>query len=287
VVAAFAPIAIFVGASSAFFFVFYSFWNSANTRATQKASGLAAQLDRAAIAMKPQEIVLSVLGIGAVIWLAANLLLHPPFLLAAVLLPVIVLLTAGGFYSWVQFRIKRRLDAFGQQLELALRTISSGVRVGLGMRQAFTLVTEELTDPSRTEFMRVIGQTNIGVSIHDAIDDLAARMPSNESLMMAKVMRVQSTTGGDLGKVLDHLAGTIKDRRRVERKIGALTAEGRMSCLVLMLIPVCLGAFIAISQPVMGHALLFTGPGHIVLIALAVLEAGGYLWLKNIMRMDV
>jgi tight adherence protein B len=286
-VAAFAPIAIFVGASSAFFFVFYSFWNSANTRATQKASGLAAQLDRADIAIKPQEIVLSVLGIGAIGWLAVTLLLHPPFILAALLLPAIMLLAAGGFYFWVQFRIKRRLNAFGQQLELALRTISSGVRVGLGMRQAFTLVTEELTDPSRTEFMRVIGQTNIGVSIHDAIDDLAARMPSNETLMMARVMRVQSTTGGDLGKVLDHLAGTIKDRRRVERKIGALTAEGRMSCLVLMLIPLCLGAFIAISQPTMGHALFFTGPGHIVLIALAVLEAGGYLWLKRIMRMDI
>ena len=66
--------------------------------------------------------------------------------------------------------------------------------------------------------------------------------------MLARVFRVQSETGGDLARILDQLADTIKDRRQVQRKISALTAEGRMSAWVLMVIPICLGAFIAATQ---------------------------------------
>ena len=141
--------------------------------------------------------------------------------------------------------MQRRLDAFITQLEPAMRLIGGGLRVGLGLRQALAIVIDELPDPARYEFRRVIGQTNIGVSIYDAIDDLAARMPSHESMMISRVFRVQSETGGDLARILDQLADTIKARRQVQRKTSSLTAEGRMSAWVLMAIPVALGAFIA------------------------------------------
>ena len=113
-----------------------------------------------------------------------------------------------------EVRIARRLDAFITQLELALRLIAGGLRVGLGLRQALTIVIEELPDPARYEFLRVIGQTNIGVSILDAMDDLAERMPSNETLMMARVIRMQSQTGGDLARVLEQLAERSKTAAR-------------------------------------------------------------------------
>ncbi len=286
-VTAFAPVAIFVGVAATVIFAFYSFWSSVNARATAKTKGLAHQLDRAAISMKPQEIVLTVSGGVALVWIGLVVLLRPPLLVAGILLPIIALTGAGAFYWYVQFRIARRLETFITQLELALRLISSGVRVGLGLRQALTIVIEELPDPARHEFLRVIGQTNIGVSMLDAMDDLAERMPSNESLMMARVIRIQSQSGGDLARVLEQLAGTIKDRRQVHRKISALTAEGRMSAMVLMVIPLALGLFIVTTQAEMGHALLATGIGHMVLALLALLELGGYLWLKKILKVNV
>ena len=287
VTAVVAPIAIFVGVAATVIFTFFSFWSSVNDRATVKAKGLAHHLDRAAISMKPQEIVLTVAAGVALVWIGLVLLLRPPLLVALLMLPAIGLAGAGAFYAWVLFKIQRRLDAFVTQLELALRLISSGVRVGLGLRQALTIVTEELPDPARYEFLRVIGQTNIGVSLLDAMDDLAERMPSNETLMMARVMRIQSQSGGDLAKVLEQLAGTIKDRRQVHRKIDALTGEGRMSALVLMVIPLALGLFIVTTQAQMGNALLHTGLGHWVLITIALLETGGYLWLKQILKVNI
>jgi tight adherence protein B len=260
-VTALAPFAIFVGVAATVIFAFYSFWGSVNVRATAKVRTFAFQLDRAGIRMSSQEIVL-------------------------ILLPVVVAVGTVGFYFYMQYRIDKRLNAFIEQLEVAMRLIAGGIRVGVGLRQALSMVIEELPDPAKYEFRRVIGQTNIGISIYDAMDDLADRMPCNESLMIARVLRVQSQTGGDLSKILDQLAATIKDRRQVNRKIGTLTAEGRMSAWVLMLIPIGLGVFIVATQPDMAHALLYTYIGHGVLIAIAVMEVLAFFWLKSLLRVD-
>lgn len=286
-VGAIAPVAIFVGVSATVALIFFSLWSSVNSRATQKAHGLAHQLDRAGIAMKPQEIVLTVAGCVVLVWLGVVLLLRPPLLIVLLMVPVFGLAGAGIFHSWVQLKIKRRLAMFINQLELGLRLISGGVRVGLGLRQALTMVTEELPDPSRHEFLRVIGQTNIGVSVLDALDDLAERMPANETLMMARVIRIQSQSGGDLARILEQLAGTIKARRQVFRKIDALTAEGKMSALVLLGIPIALGLFIVTTQPQYGGALLHSFLGHLVIAVVLGLEVMGYFWLKLLMRVNV
>jgi tight adherence protein B len=112
-------------------------------------------------------------------------------------------------------------------------------------------------------------------------------MPNNETLMVARVFRVQSQTGGDLARILDQLADTIKGRRQVYRKISTLTAEGKMSAWVLMAIPVGLGLFIATTQETMGHALLYTPIGHMTMLVVAGLETGAYFWLANLLRIKV
>jgi tight adherence protein B len=286
-VAAIAPFAIFLGASATVAFAFFSLWGSVNQEATKKASGLSDQLDRAGMSMKAQDIVLTVAASVTVAWIAVVVVFHVPLLLAIVLLPLMALLGAAAFYGLVQFKMARRLDAFLTQLELALRLIASATRVGLGLRQGLIMVIEELPDPARKEFMRIVGQTNIGVSILDAMDDLAVRMPSKETTMMARVMRVQSQTGGDLAKALDQLANTIKERRQVHRKIAVLTSEGRMSAIVLLLLPIFLGAFIVLTQADMSHALLYTTIGHLVLVLLVVFEITGYFWLQSLLRVKV
>ncbi|HVN68605.1 MAG TPA: type II secretion system F family protein [Candidatus Binatia bacterium] len=279
--------AIFVGISATAFFFFFAFWGSVNKRATARVNSLGDQLERAGIQMSSQEIVLSLSAAIAIVWIVLVLLLHPPLVMALILLPLVAAVGVFGFYTFVQIKIARRLNAFIEQLESALRLIASSVRVGLGLRQALALVVEELPDPARYEFQRVIGQANIGASIFDALDTLAVRMPCNESLMVARVFRVQAETGGDLARILEQLADTIKGRRQVHRKIATLTAEGRLSAWVLMLIPVGLGVFIWVTQPDMSHALFFTGLGHIVLLIIAIFEVVGFVWVRKILQVDV
>jgi tight adherence protein B len=135
--------------------------------------------------------------------------------------------------------------------------------------------------------MRVIGRTNIGIPIVDALDELAKSMPSNEMQMFARVVRVQQQTGGDLAKVLEKLAATIRDRRRVFRKMGALTAQGRFGAFIIGGLPILVGGFVVSTQPDMGHALMHTTPGLIALGIVAFLELCAIFSLSRILRFDV
>lgn len=282
-----APFGIFFGVVAVAALVFYGVWERFSWRSVDKMKTLANKLDRAGIYKKPEELVIYIAGAAALLWVSLALVLRPGILIGIVLFPVCAGIAVGGFSVAVNFMIQRRLNAFVQQLELALRLIAGGVRVGLGLRQALTVVIEEMSDPARHEYMRIVGQTNIGMSVYDALDGLAERMPSNETLMMARAIRIQSQTGGDLGKILEHLVDTIKDRRRIQRKINALTAEGRASAYVLGALPLGLAVFICLTEQTMGHALLFTTIGHVALAIVAILEFLGVYTLLKILKVDI
>jgi tight adherence protein B len=286
-VTALVPGAIFVGVIATVLAAFYAVWSSLNKRATARVTSLSDRLERAGISMKPQEIVLTVSSAVAVVWITMVLMMHLGLLTSIILLPVVAALGAGGFQLFVNFKIKHRLNAFISQLEAAMHLMAGGLRVGLALRQAIAIVIDELPDPARNEFRRVVGQANLGMSVFDAMDEMAKRMPCHESLMISRVFRVQSETGGDLARILDQLAETIKDRRHVGRKVSALTAEGRMSAWVLMLIPIGLGLFIDITQPQMASALWSTWIGHIVIAVIALLEFFAYIWLRNLLKVNV
>src|SRR5579872_6246837 len=244
-------------------------------------------LDRAGMQNKPQEIIGVIAAVTALLWIVLAFLMRPAPIVGVVLLPLCAAAACAGFWMLLQMKLRKRLDTFVQQLELALRLVSSGVRIGLGLRQALTIVIDEMPNPARHEYMRVVGQTNIGVSVYDALDNLAKRMPGNETLMMARAIRIQSQTGGDLAKILEHLAETIKDRRRIQRKIQALTAEGRASAAILSALPPFLAGFISLTEPAMGRALMFTTPGHIALAIVFVLESLGVFTLMRMLKVDV
>jgi len=115
---------------------------------------------------------------------------------------------------------------------------------------------------------------------------MAKRMPCHESLMISRVFRVQSETAA-ISRAFSILAETIKDRRHVGRKVSALTAEGRMSAWVLMLIPIGLGLFIDITQPQMASALWSTWIGHIVIAVIALLEFFAYILAAHLLKVNV
>ncbi len=280
-------IAIYVGSATVVALLFYSLWDLINHRATQGVQKLSTSMDRAGMSRRRPDLwALEWAAATALMWFAIVFFVHPPLLWGILALPLAGAICGAGIVFFVRIRLQRRIAAFTQQLELSLRIMSSALRVGLGLRQAIALAVEEMPEPSRSEYMRIIGQVNIGVSIYDALDDLADRMPGNETRMMARVVRIQSQTGGDLAQILEQLANTIKERRRMKRKISALTSEGRASCAVLVAIPIALAMIISVIQPEMGHALFFTNPGHVALAIVFVLEVCALISLKSIMKVD-
>jgi tight adherence protein B len=149
------------------------------------------------------------------------------------------------------------------------------------------MVVEQSPDPARQEFMRVIGQTNIGISMYDALDQLAARLSSNEMTMLTRSIRLQSQTGGNLAKVLEQLATTIKERRRLNRKIKAITSEGRATGAIISALPVGVGVMILIINPHMRDAMFGTQIGLLALGLATALEGVGVFVLAMMIRVDI
>lgn len=251
------------------------------------ASTYQGKIDRADVNFKAEEFVLALVGVAVVVWLGLVFLIHQSVLISLLILPLALALTFVGGNFYLGFRGSRRVDSFVQQLELVLRMLSGAMRVGLGLRQAIILVTEEVPDPARREFMRVIGRTNIGVTITDALDDLTRSMPCNEMEMFSRVVKVQQQTGGDLAKVLEKLASTIRDRRRVYRKMSALTAQGRFGAMIIGALPCLVGGFVVMTQPSMGAALMHTTPGHYAIGLFVILEGLAIFSLNKILQLDV
>lgn len=244
-------------------------------------------LELADIRRSPETAVIAVVAGSAVLWFLFAAVTQMAVVTQIITLPLTIAVVVALAYVLIKRRTQKRRDAFMDQLEIALRLLSGGVRIGLSLPQAMGHITDEMTDPARTEFGRVIGQTRVGVTTADALDSLAERMHGNETLMLARVIRVQTQTGGSLSVILDHLAETIKERRYIQRKIGALTAEGRIGALVLEALPIGVALFVLIIERPMGQALLGTLIGHAVLVCATVLEIMAITVLNNMLKVNV
>lgn len=281
------PLAIGAGVFGILVLLFFAVAGDIGSALRKVGTAFQARLDRADMQVKAEEFALILVGIGVVVWIGAALLARTELLISILMLPLSLCISILVGNLYLKIRGDRRIDRFVQQLEMVLRTISGAVRVGLGLRQAIILVTEEAPDPARREFLRVVGRTNIGINMIDALDELSRSMPSHEVQMFARCVRVQQTSGGDLAKVLERLAGTIRDRRRVYRKMSALTAQGRFGAGIIAALPLLVGGFIIFAEPDMGHALLHTKVGIIALMIFFGLETAAIFSLSRILQFDV
>lgn len=283
--AALAPLAIFVGALTALAFIFASVWQPLFERIGTLGTRFGEDIDSAGMRISPERFVFVLVVIATGAWVALLLLTGTDPAIALLVLSVCLVATffAGRFY--LRRRRTQRIALFRDQLEGALRTLAGGVRVGLGIRQALVLTSEQSRDPAKSEFMRVVGLSDLGVSTLDAFDKLAERMTNMETAVLARVIRVQAQTGGDLASVLEGLAGTIRDRRRLLRRIRAVTAQGRATAWLLGLLPVAVGAFI-LTQADLRDAMLFTLVGRIFLGIALGLDALAIFSLVRITRID-
>jgi tight adherence protein B len=284
--AAVAPFAIILSILATLALVLTSYWGPVSAWAATFGNRFRYDLELAGMQIEPQQYGLVMIGIGAVVWTLMIVAFRPNLLVALFLFILTALLTVYVARRYLQRRRKRRVNQFQDQLEMALRTLGSSVRVGLGIRQAFVMTAEQNRDPVRTEFTRVVGLSNVGVNLLDAFDQMALRMTNPETAMLARVLRVQSQTGGDLASVLDALANTIRDRRRIRRRINAITAQGRATSWLLGLLPLALGAFLVVAEPQLRDAMLFTLIGQILLGVALGLDGIAIFTLMKIVNID-
>jgi tight adherence protein B len=229
---------------------------------------------------------------------AGELLFYTPafaiivFLLFAVIAGPLVGLIGGvvvlvGPFAFLNYRFRSRQLRFERQLPDTLTLLASSLRAGFSLMQGLEAVAAEIADPMRKELQRVFTEVRLGRAVEDALGDAATRMGSRDLEWTVMAVRIQREVGGNLAALLDTVADTMVKRERVRRELRALTAEGRLSAIVLSIISPVLLLGIWLIDPEYLHPLWHDALGIFGLIAAIVLSVVGWFWLRRIVDIEV
>lgn len=235
-------------------------------------------LDRAGIRRELSEFVLLVLC-GAVVALAVGVLLSGFFLGL-----VFALLAVAGAVLFVSIKASNRKTRFGDQVEDLTQLLATNLRAGHSILQAMAALANDVDEPARSELARAVNQVRVGRDLGEALDETALRMDSDDFAWIAQAIAIHRQVGGNLADVLDTVGETIRDRGEIKRQVRALSAEGRMSAWVLMLLPIGVGFIIALINPLYFQTFTQSPIGWLMLATCAVLMLLGGLWIRNIVR---
>ena len=140
-------------------------------------------------------------------------------------------------FIWLWYKRWRRLKTFAAQLPDALELIGRALRAGHSLAAGMHVVAEEMPMPIADEFNRVYEEQNLGIPIEDALKNMCERVPNLDLRFFVTSVLVQRQTGGDLAEILDKIGYVIRERFRILGQVKALTAEGRLSGVILIALP--------------------------------------------------
>jgi tight adherence protein B len=140
-------------------------------------------------------------------------------------------------FAWLLNKRRCRLNAFASQLPDALELVARALRAGHSLAAGMHVVAEEMPSPISDEFHRVYEEQNLGIPIEDALKGMCERVPNLDLRFFVTSVLIQRQTGGDLSEILDKIGYVIRERFRILGQVQALTAEGRLSGIILIALP--------------------------------------------------
>jgi tight adherence protein B len=200
---------------------------------------------------------------------------------------VVVLLGTVGPFLYLSVMASRRQAKFEEQLPSTLQLLSGALQAGHSLQQAVDTVVHEAGDPIAGEFQRVLTEARLGRPLEEAFEAMAKRTNSIDFKWTVMAIRLQRQVGGNLAEVLSTVSQTIRDRYALKRQVKALSAEGRLSSLILSILPLLMFVALLIFNPVFLRPLFSTGIGLMMMAGAAVLMLFGVFWLKKITEIKV
>jgi tight adherence protein B len=189
--------------------------------------------------------------------------------------------------GYALFKRSKRFAQFQEGLPEALDLIVNALRAGHSLIAAMGLVSRECADPVGAEFKACFEEQNYGLELSTALDNLIVRVPLQDLKIVATAITIQKESGGNLAEVLDKTSHVIRERFRLKREVKTRTAQGRLTGVILTLLPVGLGAVLFFINP-QTMSLLWTTPiGRKMLWGAVVGIAVGGFVINRIVDMEV
>jgi tight adherence protein B len=182
--------------------------------------------------------------------------------------------------------VQRQRDLFAVQLPTHLQELASTMRAGHALMPSIASMARSAPEPSHREWGRVVADEQLGIPLEDALEPLAERMGSEDIGQVALVAALHTRTGGNMAEVLERVADSVRERGELRRELRALTAQARLSRIVVTMLPVLVGLAVTAINPDYEKPLFNTTPGVILLVLAIVLVTLGSLWMRSITRIE-
>jgi tight adherence protein B len=239
-------------------------------------------LERANLPLRAPEAMLFY-GAGAVVVSILSLLLTRNVLIFLVVAAIAALLPPAA----INFMANKRRRQFEALLPDTLQLLAGTMRAGYSLMQGVEAVSQEVDEPMGRELRRVVTESRLGRPLEESLDAVAERMDSKDFAWAVMAIRIQREVGGNLSELLMTVAETMTMRERLRREVNTLTAEGRISCYVLGVLPFALGLAMQVINPDYMTVMFEETIGRVMLGGGFLMMIGGFFWMQSIVKIDV
>jgi len=222
-------------------------------------------------------------GLSFILSLVISLMLNIGFILSFFLAVAFLFVP----FAYVFYKRGERFAKFEEQLPDAIDSLCRSVRAGHTFNSAFMLIGEEFNEPIATEFRITMEQNNLGISMNDALHDLAERVPSTDLRYLVIALLIQRETGGNLAEILTNISQVIRERFKLQRHIKTISAEGRLSAKILGAMPVIMLGLLSVLNPSYAPLMFHSPEGIYYLKVGGVMMLIGIVWMQKIARIKI
>lgn len=225
-------------------------------------------------------------------WACAFFFFLMPFVfgVSAFNIGIAVLLGVVGYMvprQWVSGRRKKRAAHINAQLVDLLGMVSNSLKSGYGLMQSFEFAGRQLPDPLGQEIRRMLRESTLGLSAEQALAALGDRLDSRDLDMVLTAINIQRSVGGNLAEILDKVAFTMRERERIRGEINTLTAQQKMTGVVIGGLPIFMFIIFMVINPDYMSLLFTTTAGRLMMVAGVVMEVMGYFTIQRIMAIEI
>jgi tight adherence protein B len=249
---------------------------------TAKGSALATWVDQSGVKISVSAVFLIACGLGIVLGFVVGAAIR---MAAGQLIGGMV--GFAGPFVFLRYKRTRRMRSFEEHFPEALDLISRALKAGHAFVTGLKMVADEMPEPIGPEFRKTFDEQNFGLPLKDALNNLTERIPLLDVRFFSTAVLIQRETGGNLSEILENLAHVVRERFKILRQVRVYTAHGRLTGYVLLALPAFLAIALAFINPDHMQLLFQDRMGHVMLIAAACMQFAGYIWIKQVIKIEV
>lgn len=187
----------------------------------------------------------------------------------------------------ISYKKKKRIREFDAQLTEAIVIISNSLKAGYSFLQAIAVVSEQIKEPLGKEFKRLLKEMSLGIEDKEAFLNLQNRVDSEDLNLLINAILIQKDIGGNLSEILDNISETIRERQKIKNELKTLTAQGKLTGMIISMLPVFLGGVIYIFNKEYIMLLFTTKIGIGMLIFSLISEFIGLFFIKKVISIEI